>query len=63
MKIKQSLALLLEGRQWSTRAARSSVGLCQPGRNFTSQGAERALSLGLEAVEGTGAASSHVPDV
>lgn len=63
MQIKQSLALLLEGRQWSTRATRNSARLCQPGRNFTSQGAERALSLGLEAVKGKGAASSHAPDV
>lgn len=60
---KISLALLLEGRQWSTRATRSSVRLCQPGRNFTSQGAERALPLGLVAVKGRGAASSHVHDV
>lgn len=63
IKIMQSLALLLEGRQRSAGAAGSSVRLCQPGKHCASQDAEHALSLGLEAVEGKRAAPSRVRDV
>lgn len=48
IKIIQSLALLLEGRQHSARAAGSSVRRCQTTKHHASQVAECAPSLGLE---------------
>lgn len=63
IKIIQSLALLLEGRQHSARAAGSSVRRCQTAKHHASQDAECAPSLGLEAVEGKRAALCCVHDV